>query len=167
MIVTCLEMTAPEQLVPGRPAPAPLDLEEVGPESGTLIRTVYVRIWEPLGSGGRSIWTDERWADELSQPAVHTWVARVEGAVAGFVELEAAANGDVGIVIFGLLPEFQSKGYGAAFLTLATKTAWNLSSPSGQPTTRVWLQTSSTDHPHALTNYKHRGFQVFEATPLI
>ncbi|WP_132189946.1 MULTISPECIES: GNAT family N-acetyltransferase [Kribbella] len=159
-------MTAAGQLIPGRPAPAPLVLEEVGPDSAELIRAVYVRIWEPLGSGGRSIWTNERWADELSQPAVHTWVARVEGAVAGLVELELAANGNVGIVIFGLLPEFQSKGFGGLFLTLATETAWNLSSPSGKPTTRVWLQTSSADHPHALTNYKHRGFRIIETTPL-
>jgi GNAT superfamily N-acetyltransferase len=143
-----------------------LDLEEVGPESAALIRAIYVRIWEPLGSGGRSIWTDERWADELSQPAVHTWVVRVESSVAGFVELETAANGDVGIVIFGLLPEYQSKGFGGPFLALATKTAWNHKSPTGKPTTRVWLQTSSADHPHALTNYKHRGFQVFDTTPL-
>ena len=166
MIVTCLEMTAPGQLIPGRPAPAPLVLEEVGPDSAELIRAVYVRIWEPLGSGGRSIWTNERWADELSQPAVHTWLARVEGAAAGLVELELAANGNVGIVIFGLLPEFQSKGFGGPFLTLATETAWTLSSPAGKPTTRVWLQTSSADHPHALTNYKRRGFQIFETTPL-
>lgn len=166
MIVTCLEMTDPGQLVPGRPSPTPLDLEEVGPESAGLIRAVYVRIWEPLGSGGRIIWTDERWADELSRPAVRTWVARVEGTVVGFVELEAAASGDVGIVVFGLVPDFQSKGFGGAFLTRATETAWDLGSSTGTPTKRVWLQTSSSDHPNALTNYQRRGFQVFRTTPL-
>jgi GNAT superfamily N-acetyltransferase len=162
-IVTCLELTSPAQLVPGRPPPAPLDLEEVGPDSAPLVRTIYARIWEPLGSGGRTNWSDEQWTTELRQPGVRTWVARVDSVVAGFVELDAEANGDVGIVVFGLVPDYQAKGFGGAFLALATETAWRIGSPTGSPTKRVWLQTSSADHTHALPNYKCRGFQVFES----
>jgi GNAT superfamily N-acetyltransferase len=162
-IVTCLEMTSPTQLVPGRPPPDPLEVAEVGPDSAALVRTIYVRIWAPLASGGRMAWSDEQWADELSGPGVHTWVARVNGTVAGFVELGADVSGDVGIVVFGLVPEFQAKGFGGAFLALATETAWRIGSSAGGPTERVWLQTSSGDHTHALPNYKRRGFRVFES----
>lgn len=164
-IVTQLEMTSPTQLVPGQPPPDPLELVEIGPDSASLVRTIYLRIWEPLGSGGRIAWSDERWAVELAAPGVRTWVARMNGADAGFVELAAELSGDVGIVVFGLVPEFQSQGFGAAFLTLATETAWSIGSPTGTPTRRVWLQTSSADHPNALPNYKRRGFQVFKSGP--
>ena len=68
--------------------------------------------------------------------------------VAGLAELEAQPNGDVGIVVSGLVPEFVGKGFGGAFLTVATRRAWNMET-CGRPTTRVWLQTSSRDHPHA------------------
>lgn len=108
-------------------------------------------------------WSDEQWADELSQPEIRAWIAQVHGEVAGFVELEASPNGDVGIVVFGLVPEFIGKGYGGAFLTIATEMAWQMRPPTGRPTKRVWLQTSSDDHPHALVNYQRRGFRIFES----
>ena len=83
--------------------------------------------------------------------------AQINGEIAGFVELSSSRDGDVGIVVFGIVPEYQGKGFGAAFLTVATQLAWTL----GDPTRRVWLQTSSDDHPHALPNYQNRGFQPF------
>ncbi len=63
--------------------------------------------------------------------------------------------------MFGLVPEFMGKGFGGAFLTRATETAWKLMSHGSGLTKRVWVQTSSGDHPHALPNYERRGFRVF------
>jgi GNAT superfamily N-acetyltransferase len=160
-VVTCLEMTAPSQLVPARRPPIPLEIEEVGSAAAPLLRSVYVRIWDSLASGGRTEWSDAQWKDELSRPGVRAWVARVDDELAGFVELESEPNRDVGIVVFGLVPEFIGKGFGGAFLTWATETAWNLPSQGSGSTKRVWVQTSSGDHPHALPNYERRGFRVF------
>jgi GNAT superfamily N-acetyltransferase len=156
-----LEMTSPTQLVPGRPPPARLEVEEVGPAAAPVLRSTYVRIWTPLASGGRIAWSDAQWEEELSRPHVRAWLARVGGEVAGFVELEAEPNGDVGIIVFGLVPEFVGKGFGGAFLTLATEMAWKVISRGG-PTRRVLVQTSSGDHPHALANYERRGFRRLE-----
>jgi RimJ/RimL family protein N-acetyltransferase len=153
-LIISLEMTSPAQLVPGPPPPTPLHLEEVGPDSAPLIRTLYNRIWD---ASGRSDWSDDQWTEELSLPGIRTWIAQIDNTIAGFAELSPEPAGDVGIVVFGLVPEFQSKGYGGALLTLTTQTAWRLNTP----TTRVWLQTSSQDHPHALPNYQARGFQIF------
>ena len=47
--------------------------------------------------------------------------------------------------------EFRLSG-GAAFSTWAAETAWSLASESGGSTKRVWVQTSSGDHQHALPN---------------
>ena len=137
-------------------------MEEVDSAAAPLVRSIYVRIWEGLASGARMAWSDAEWEDELSRPGVRSWVARVRGDVVGLVELEAEPNGGVGIVVFGLVPEFVARGFGGTFLTRATETAWDLTSQSGGDSTkRVWVQTSSGDHPHALPNYKRRGFRVF------
>ena len=158
--VTSLEMTSPAQLVPGRPPPAPVEMEEVGPAAAPVLRSTYVRIWEAF-AGGRMAWSDAQWEEELSRPGVRAWVARVYGDIAGLVELEAEDSGDVGIVAFGLVPALVGKGFGGDFLTQATRLAWSLESPAGVRPKRVWLQTSSRDHPHARPNYERRGFRAF------
>jgi GNAT superfamily N-acetyltransferase len=138
-----------------------LELEEVGADAAPLLRSTYVRIGAPHGWTGRTAWSDEQWEEELSRPGVRAWIARVGEDVAGLVELEANPGGDVGIVVFGLVPEFVGKGFGGEFLTIATRLAWQPRSPDGSPPTRVWVQTSSHDHPHARPNYERRGFRVF------
>ena len=163
--IISLEMTSPSQLVPGRPPPGPLELEKVGRAGAPLLCSTYVRIGAPHGWTGRSAWSDAQWEKELSRPRVQAWIARVDGEVAGFVELESESNGDIGIVVFGLVPEFVGRGFGGALLTLATRLAWNLKSPGGMSTSRVWVQTSSRDHPHARPNYERRGFRTFRTEP--
>jgi GNAT superfamily N-acetyltransferase len=156
-----LEMTSPSQLVPGRSPPASLEMQEVDRAAASVLRSTYVRIGDPYGWTGRSSWSDAQWEAELSRPGIRAWIARVDDDVAGLVELEAEPNGDVGIVVLGLVPEFVGKGFGGQLLTLATRLAWNITSPGGASPRRVWVQTSSHDHPHASSNYEHRGFRTF------
>jgi GNAT superfamily N-acetyltransferase len=163
--ITHLEMTSPGQLVPGRPPPARVELEQIGGDAASVLRSTYARIGAPHGWTGRTAWSDAQWEEELSRPGVQAWIAHVDGDVAGLVELESEANGDVGIVVFGLVPEFVGKGFGGALLTFATRLAWQLTSPGGMPTRRVWVQTSSSDHPHARPNYERRGFRTFRTEP--
>ncbi|WP_433163109.1 N-acetyltransferase family protein [Kribbella sp. CA-247076] len=151
-----LEMTSPAHLIPGDPPPAPLTLEEVTAAAAPQIRALYNRIWAPLGPSGRTAWTTAEWTAELSLPGIHTHLAVIDDEPAGFAELSAEPNGDVGIVVFGLLPEHQSKGFGSAFLTLTAQLAWTLN----DPTTRVYLHTTPDEHPAALPNYESRGFRV-------
>jgi GNAT superfamily N-acetyltransferase len=126
-----------------------------------VLRSVYVHIGAPHGWTGRTSWSDAEWEKELSRPGVRAWVAQVDDDIVGFVELEADEGGDVGIVVFGLVPEFVGKGFGGAFLTDATRIAWGLTSPDGVSVKRVWVQTSSRDHPNARRNYERRGFRAF------
>jgi GNAT superfamily N-acetyltransferase len=60
----------------------------------------------------------------------------------------------VEIAYFGLLPAFVGRGLGGYLLTVATERAWELAPP------RVWLHTSTLDHPAALPNYLKRGFVI-------
>jgi GNAT superfamily N-acetyltransferase len=106
-------------------------------------------------------WSDTDWDRALARPEIGAWIARVNGDVAGFVELEVQPEGDVEIVVLGLVPEYVGKGFGGAFVTLATELAWRITSPDGRATERVWVRTSSLDHPHALPAYERRGFRQF------
>jgi GNAT superfamily N-acetyltransferase len=163
--VTYLEMTAPDQLRPGRPAPAPVEMDKLDRVSWPLLKATYERIGAPLNwqsrRAGPDAWPDEQWEDLLANPQVHAWIARVGGEVAGLVELEVRPDGEVEIAVFGLVPDFMGRGLGSQLLTLATKLAWNAEPPDGGPVRRVWLHTSSRDHPHAKPNYEHRGFRAF------
>lgn len=77
--------------------------------------------------------------------------------------LHADGEGAVEIDTFGLVPEHVGHGYGGYALTLATETAWAFAPDGTTVVQRVWLDTSSNDHPHALRNYQSRGFRVFHS----
>lgn len=157
-VVTYLEMTAADQLRPGRPTDG-VELEGVDLTS-PMIKSTQDRVagpyhWQTLW------WSDEHWAQWLSRPGLRYSIIRCRGEVAGVAELEAQYGGDVELTSFGLVPEFVGRGIGGHALTLAVRLAWSLD-PVGAPAVRrVWLHTSSLDHPNALPNYRARGFRPF------
>jgi ribosomal protein S18 acetylase RimI-like enzyme len=159
--VTYLEMTSPKQLRAGRPPPAPVELQRLDAAASALVRSVYARIGAPHDWIGRRAWTDQQWRDWLTRPGSQPWIARVGGETAGFVELGVQPGGEVEIVVFGLVPEFIGRGFGGHLLTLASRLAWQAEHSDGAATRRVWLHTSSRDHPNAIHNYQRRGFRPF------
>jgi ribosomal protein S18 acetylase RimI-like enzyme len=159
--VTYLEMTAAEQLRPGRSPPAPVELVKLDPAAASVLRRTYAQIAAPLAWQSRRSWSDAQWQQHLARPQVHAWIARVGEEIAGMVELEAQPGGDVEIVVFGLVPEFVGRGFGAHLLTVGTRLAWRLKPLDGVRVRRVWLHTSSRDHPNAKSNYERRGFRPF------
>ena len=159
--VTYLEMTAADQLRPGRPAPAPVEMVRLDQAAASLLRRTYTRIAAPLNWQSRRAWSDAQWTQLLARPQSHAWIARVGDEVAGAIELEVRPGGDVEITVFGLVPEFIGRGFGAHLLTVGTRLAWNLTPSDGARVRRVWLHTSSRDHPHAKPNYERRGFRPF------
>jgi hypothetical protein len=86
--------------------------------------------------------------------------ARVGGDIPGIVELEAGEHGDVGIVVSGLQPRVHRAGTRRVVpYDGQTQLAWTEMWLASNPTTRIWVQMSSRDHPHALPNYERRGFR--------
>jgi GNAT superfamily N-acetyltransferase len=155
-IVTYVEMTALSQLVPATPVPG-LTLEPVHRDSsfipGTLARIGAAYGWR---SASR---TEREWAAWFAEHPDRTfWLLSFEGEPAGMVCYEIHPGDEAEIVTFGLLPEFVGKGLGGFALTLGVQQAWALA-PS---VNRVWLHTSTLDHPHALPNYHRRGFRTFK-----
>lgn len=153
-------MTSPGQLVPSHGQRRDVELVEVDEQDAALLGLTYRAIGAPLHWHGRMAWSDADWRRELGRPGVRAWVALIHQDVSGLVELEIESDAAVGIVVFGLVPDLIGRGFGSTLLTLATRLAWQLETISGTRPRRVWVETSSHDHPHALPNYCARGFRL-------
>ncbi len=158
--VTYLEMTSADQLRPGRLPPAPVQMVELDQAAASVLGRTYAQIAAPLNWQSRRTWSDAQWAQRLARPQVHAWIAPVGDEVAGMVELEAQPGGDVEIMVFGLVPEFVGRGFGAHLLTVGTRLAWELEAERRRCATRVAAHLLARS-PHAKPNYERRGFRPF------
>jgi len=100
--------------------------------------------------------SDESWKTYVERDNLRTWVAYYEGAIAGYFELEIAAEQAVEIKYFGLSPAFIGQGFGGYLLSYAIQQAWQTCQAR-----RLWVHTCSLDHPSALANYQARGFSLY------
>ncbi len=164
--ITVLEMTAADELVPAPPPPLPLTLARAGAGGAELVRTTHRAVGRPYGWSARPRWSRERWRRHLERPELAVWIARVGPRSAGMIEMERGVQ-EVEITIFGLRPEFIGRGLGGPLLTEGTRLAWGSRDRDGAAPRRVWLRTSSLDHPHAIHNYRSRGYRVLgiESSP--
>jgi ribosomal protein S18 acetylase RimI-like enzyme len=151
-----LEMTGQDQLRPAAPPRVGVSVERAEIPSPEFSRFLYSSVGGDHYWLERLSWTLADWRRWLDRPEVETWVARVRGTPAGYVELEAQPDGEVEIAYFGLLPAFQGQGLGGHLLTVGIRRAWEL---GGR---RVWVHTCSLDGPHALANYQARGLRVYD-----
>lgn len=156
-LVTHLEMVRREQLSPAKDVPG-LVVDQLRDTAGQVerIRRLHDAIATPhhWSSLARD-WSSEATADVLSDPARSDWIATVGGRDVGWGAL-VEGEGGVEIAVFGVRADAVGHGYGGAFLTSLVRKAWDRAGPG----CRVWLHTSSWDHPHARRNYRARGFTV-------
>lgn len=150
-----LELTSPDQLKPAAVPADAYDLVGVKIPSPDLNRFLYATVGADWRWYERLSWSRARWRQWLDRDEVGTWVAYVQGAPAGYFELESQRGRSVEICYFGLLPDFIGRGLGGALLTDAANRAWE------RGARRVWLHTCTLDHPGALANYRARGFSLF------
>ncbi|MEU5883300.1 GNAT family N-acetyltransferase [Spirillospora sp. NPDC047279] len=146
--VTYLEMTSPDDLVPATPRPLTLT-----PATPGTHRALNLRIGTPY-RWGTVTFSEPQWAAYLHDPDAHAYVITSGAENAGLARY-ALAFSEVEVTTFGLVPEFVGRGLGAYALTLTLQKAWSFSPR------RVWLHTSTLDHPNALPNYRARGLRPF------
>lgn len=154
---TYLELRDPSQLRPRRVDDPAVRVDLVGQGAPVLWRFLYEGVGHAYHWIDRLPWTDAQITEYLADPSVSLFVMTVDASVAGYFELKGHDDGSVEVAYFGLLPAYYGRGLGAHLLTEAAERAWDLD-PS-----RVWLHTSSLDHPAALSNYRARGFTVVRA----
>jgi len=152
---TYLELANPAAL---ERAPAPGEearVERLADCPPSFCRWLYTEVGRDYHWRDRLGWGEGEWRARFADPAVSLHLMSVEGAPAGYFELQRHGDGSVEIAYFGLLPAFHGRGLGRRLLTAAAEAAWALGA------TRVWLHTCTLDDPAALPNYLARGFRPF------
>jgi len=153
---TYLEMTDASQLTGEASTPSGVTLVCERSYPPAQWRRLYAEVGGEYHWVDRLGWTDDDIQRYLGDPGVELWILREGPEDAGYFELRKDADGGVEIAYFGLLPAFTGRGLGRYLLGAAVTRAWALR-PS-----RVWVHTSSLDHPSALPNYLARGFSVWK-----
>jgi GNAT superfamily N-acetyltransferase len=147
-----------EDFRPKRISTAELEIRRVGVACPEYNWFLHQSVGVDYRWGGRETWGPAEWQAHVDRPELETWVAYVSGTPAGYYELERQPDESIRILCFGLRRPFLGQGLGAHLLTEAVQRCWHLGA------TRVWLTTCSHDHPHALDNYKARGFRLLNQT---
>ncbi|MCU0511537.1 MAG: GNAT family N-acetyltransferase [Anaerolineae bacterium] len=153
LVTTYLEMTAPAQFVPSFVRDAEVRIEKMQTIDLNFYLYLYRSVGEQLAWRDRLLMPRSDLREALSKAQVY--VLYVGGAPAGYVEL-AKQGSEVEIAYFGLREEYQGRGLGKHLLSYGIEQAWKL--PGTQ---RVHVHTCNLDGPHALENYRKRGFRVF------
>jgi len=97
--------------------------------------------------------------DTVGRPClarIEVFVIYVRGVPAGFFELDTAQPRETKLCYFGLIPDFIGRRLGPWLLQAAIDQAWT------RPLDRLWLHTSTFDHPKALSVYQQAGFVVYD-----
>ncbi len=150
--VWTLQMCDPGELRPARdPVRTPVLMQALRP-APELSRFFYLVVGGPWRWADRLVWDEARWRAWVDRPEHELWTAWLDGAPAGYFELEQQDGGDVELAYFGLVPGMAGQGLGGWLLTSALRRAWQRPG-----TRRVWVHTCSLDGPAALPNYEARG----------
>ena len=151
-----LEMMAEGELRPSSRDSMSIAVKRQAIPDPELARYLYGAVGKDYHWTDRSQWTDAQWLERLGLPNVEMWVAYEGETMTGYFELAMDEERNVEVAYFGLLPHFIGRGFGGLLLASATRRAWEMGA------SRVWLHTSSRDHPNSLANYQARGFRVFK-----
>jgi len=159
--ITYLEMTTKPLRLP-RPTPAAkIALMRAERCIPSFYRYLYIQVGEPWLWFERRAWSDAQLQAHLARDDIEVYVFYVGGVPAGYFELNRADSGNTELCYFGLVPDFIGQGFGFHFLQGAVDAAWL------GPTRRVWVHTSTYDHPRALGLYQRAGFRVYERRDIL
>lgn len=151
-----LEMLERRAFLPARVPRWEHRFERVRRPSAAFARYLYTAVGGDWHWTDRLGWSKARWDAHLLRPTFELYTLQLDGAPAGFAELERQAEGNVQLVYFGLMPEATGRGFGGHLLSHALERAWH-----PPETRRVWVHTCTLDAPAALPNYQGRGFSLF------
>ena len=160
-VVTYMEMTerpSPESNSSlARPTLPPPGVSVSVPESMPV--STYLSLYRGVGEAW--LWWErlrlsvDELADILSHPAVEVRTLFVNGALAGYSELDGRIAGEIELTFFGLMPSFIGRGLGRFLLETSVAAAWR------KKPRRLWLHTCSEDHPFAASLYRRVGFRPY------
>ncbi len=92
----------------------------------------------------------------IQDPRVDVFVLYVDGAPAGYFELDRRPEPDIDLAYFGIMPEFTGRRLGPYLLAQAIEAAWR------HEPRRLTVNTCTLDHPKALPLYQRFGFRTYD-----
>ncbi|QKV17726.1 GNAT family N-acetyltransferase [Oricola thermophila] len=158
-MITWLEMTAP----PTRHHPLPLGvnaaiLHAVRPQL-SFYRFLQFQVGHPWHWESRLRMDDDKLSNVIHAETTEIYVLYLDGAPAGFFEVNRADPAVTDLAYFGLMPHAAGRGLGRWFLGQAVEACW-----ANKPQ-RVTVNTCTLDHPAALPLYQKLGFRPYNQTP--
>lgn len=158
LVTTYLEMTDRSQFKPVYLQDAPsVMVMPVGVPDVAFYLFLYEEVGRKWHWRDRILMPKDQLQAILSSADTSLWVMYDNGSPAGYVELHQDGVA-VEIAYFGLREGFIGRGLGKHLLSFGIEQAWSMNAQ------RVWVHTCNLDGPHALANYKARGFQVYDVT---
>lgn len=154
LITTYLEITNPGQFKPSFKQADNIHIERMDEVDLSFYRYLYQSVGKDYRWRDRLVMPDSELRTILSSSKTHIFVLYVQGAPAGYVELNQQGR-STEIAYFGLRAEYQGRGLGKHLLSIGIEKAWELGAK------RIWLHTCNLDGTHALSNYRKRGFKSY------
>ena len=102
---------------------------------------------------------DETLAGRIHAETTDVFVLYLDGAPAGFFEIDRGDPDVTDLAYFGLMPHASGRGLGRWFLASAIDACW-----SNEPA-RITVNTCTLDHPAALPLYQKLGFRPYRRAP--
>lgn len=155
LITTYLEMTAPNQLKATYSQATDIRIERMDEVDVSFYRYLYRAVGEKWRWRDRLIMPRSELASILHSAKTHVFVLYVNDDPAGYVELDQQGR-STEIAYFGLREAYHGRGLGKHLLSFGVQKAWDLGAE------RVFVHTCNLDGPHALANYRKRGFSVYQ-----
>jgi GNAT superfamily N-acetyltransferase len=155
LVTTYLHMTHPSDFRPSYSADPNVKIITMNKVDVSFYRFLYSEVGRDYRWRDRLIIPEDELREAISKPGVSIHVLYVEGAPAGYVELDQTGD-SMEVAYFGLRPEFHGNGYGKHLLSYGIECAW------ADGAKHVWVHTCNLDGPHALNNYLKRGFKVYD-----
>lgn len=154
--ITYLELEPADWTQRGLKPDLPVAIEAVAAPTVALYRELYDRVGRAWLWYERRLLSDAALAALLAAPGHELHVARHNGALVGYFELQDDKQ-ECEIVFFGLTLDYVGRRIGPWLLDRAIERAL---APRGlRGAVRVILNTNTLDHPKALDTYRKAGFQ--------
>jgi GNAT superfamily N-acetyltransferase len=147
--ITHLELAPADWTRRGRKPDLEVALVRVDAPTVALYRDLYDRVGRPWLWYERRLLSDQALTALLAAPGHELHVARHDGALVGYFELQ-----DDEIVFFGLTLDYIGRRIGPWLLDRAIERAF------ARGSVRVILNTNTVDHPKALDTYRKAGFRL-------
>ncbi len=147
--ITHLELTPADWTRRGTPPAIDVDIVRAPKPTAAFYLRLYDRVGRPWLWYERRLYGHDELTALLNRPDHEVHVARHDGALVGYFELDGEE-----IAFFGLTPEFIGRRIGPWLLDRAIERGL------ARGAARLVLNTNTLDHPRALETYCKAGFRI-------